>query len=91
MTVTPRLRETRACVARVGLEHVRRGSRRSGRCGAAALDFGDVRVAGQLVVIPLCRAHFRILRDSPDPKELAGDWAPDTPSAAEPPAVAIRR
>ena len=59
MTVTPRLRETRACVARVGLEHVRRGSRRSGRCGAAALDFGDVRVAGQLVVIPLCRAHFR--------------------------------
>jgi hypothetical protein len=82
MKITPKLRETRTCAARVDTVSVRRALRKSGRCGAAALDFGDVRVAGELVALPLCRAHFRMLRDSPDPLELAGAWAPD----ASPPA-----
>ncbi|HEY3612120.1 MAG TPA: hypothetical protein VGK92_00365 [Gaiellales bacterium] len=66
-------RETRTCIARAA-----RGSgalRASARCGAAALDFGDVRVAGQLVEIPLCQAHFRKLRDSSDPIALGASWA----------------
>ena len=45
------------------------------RCGAPALDFGDVRIAGCLVEIPLCRKHFRKLRDHPDPITLARSWA----------------
>ena len=80
MRIAPTSRETRACAARVAPENARRAVRRSGRCGAAALDFGDVRVAGRLVTLPLCRAHFRMLRDSPDPGELAGAWAPDAPA-----------
>lgn len=32
-------------------------SRLRGRCGTAALDYGDLRVAGRLVEIPLCQAH----------------------------------
>ena len=71
-------RETRDCVAHV--QRARRHLRISGRCGVPALDFGDVRVAGQLVEIPLCRAHFRALRDSPDPLALALTWAPELPA-----------
>jgi len=74
MKPTPNQRETRNCVARLGLK---RATQARGRCGVAALDFGDVRVAGRLVEIPLCRAHFRKLRDSSDPAALALDWAPD--------------
>ncbi|MDX6597219.1 MAG: hypothetical protein QOE87_1106 [Gaiellales bacterium] len=79
MRISPKPRETRACVARVASERGRRASRLNGRCGSAALDYGDVRVAGRLVEIPLCQAHFRTLRDSPDPNALALAWAPDTP------------
>jgi hypothetical protein len=74
MQITPNTRETRNCAARLSLA---RPTRAHKRCGVAALDFGDVRVAGRLVEIPLCRAHFRKLRDSPDPAALALDWAPD--------------
>jgi hypothetical protein len=68
-------RETRSCIAR--------GARGAGaaRCGADALDYGDVRVAGQLVEIPLCQAHFRKLRDSADPLALRASWAADAPAA----------
>ena len=69
-------RETRKCVARLGVERTGRAPRISARCGALALDFGDVRIAGELVEIPLCRAHFRTLRDCADPHDLAQDWAP---------------
>jgi hypothetical protein len=74
MRITLNQRETRDCVARLSRA---RPSRARGRCGVPALDFGDVRVAGRPVEIPLCRAHFRTLRDSPDPAALALDWAPD--------------
>ena len=83
MKIAPKLRETRTCAARVGAEHGRKASRRSGRCGAAALDFGDVRVAGELVALPLCRPHFRMMRDSADPLEVAAGWGPDAWSPAE--------
>ena len=83
MRIAPRLRETRTCAARVGAEHGRKASRRSGRCGAAALDFGDVRVAGELVALPLCRPHFRMMRDSADPLGVAASWGPDAWSPAE--------
>jgi hypothetical protein len=88
MKIAPRARETRDCIARIGSERARRASRASGRCGAAALDFGDVRVAGQLVAIPLCRVHFRMLRDSPDPRELASAWASDAAAPARLPGAA---
>jgi hypothetical protein len=68
-------RETRTCVARLSEPQARR-TRRTARCGEAALDFGDVRIARELVEIPLCRPHFRMLRDSADPVELAQDWKP---------------
>jgi hypothetical protein len=70
-------RETRKCSARLragrgdGTAHAR------DVCGAAALDFGDVRVAGQLVEIPLCQEHFRKLRDCADPSALTLSWATD--------------
>jgi hypothetical protein len=67
-------RESRKCVARLKEAHAKRASRTAVRCGAAALDFGDVRIAGELVEIPLCRQHFRKLRDSADPVALAQDW-----------------
>jgi hypothetical protein len=72
-------RETRTCIARAA----RRGSTSTGspRCGAEALDYGDVRVAGQLVEIPLCQTHFRKLRDSSDPIALGASWALDAPAA----------
>jgi hypothetical protein len=68
-------RETRSCIAR--------GTRGAAatRCGADALDYGDVRVAGQLVEIPLCQTHFRKLRDSADPAALRASWAPDAQAA----------
>jgi hypothetical protein len=53
--------------------------RRIVRCGVPALDFGDVEVAGELVEIALCRAHFRTLRDSQDPHALKAFWSPDPP------------
>ena len=67
-------RETRKCVARLSDPQAKRAPRRAARCGDAALDFGDVRIAGELVEIPLCRPHFRKLRDSVDPVALAQDW-----------------
>ena len=76
MTRSPR--ETRDCAARLDSK---RASRPGGRCGSAALDYGDVRIAGEPVELPLCQAHFRKLRDSPDPKALALAWAPDLPEA----------
>jgi hypothetical protein len=82
--LAPSSRETRTCAARVGAEGTGRRLRTSGRCGVPALDFGDVRVAGQLVTIPLCRAHFRKLRDSPDPRELAASWALQETPQTEP-------
>jgi hypothetical protein len=72
-------RETRNCIARAS-----RGGGTSTvapRCGAEALDYGDVRVAGQLVEIPLCQAHFRKLRDSTDPIALRASWAADAPAS----------
>jgi hypothetical protein len=87
ITSTPR--ETRNCAARVGPERVRRASRLSGRCGAAALDYGDVRIAGRLVGLPLCQEHFRKLRDSPDPLALASAWAPDLPEGRTQRATAV--
>jgi hypothetical protein len=71
-------RETRNCIARAGTG---RAPSVGSRCGAAALDFGDVRVAGQLVEIPLCQDHFRTLRDSDDPIALGASWAADAPPA----------
>jgi hypothetical protein len=70
-------RETRKCVGGLSALPNARASRTRVRvrCGVAALDFGDVRVAGELVEIPLCRAHFRVLRDSADPAALAREWA----------------
>jgi hypothetical protein len=67
-------RETRTCVGRPSVLTANGARRKRPRCGAAALDFGDVRIAGKLVEIPLCREHFRVLRDSPDPVGLAGVW-----------------
>jgi hypothetical protein len=67
-------RETRACVARLSVLRVTSRTRTNARCGSAALDFGDVRIAGALVEIPVCRKHFRMLRDSADPVALARDW-----------------
>jgi hypothetical protein len=72
MKATPNARETRACAAKVG---AKRAPGPEARCGVPALDFGDVRVAGALVEIPLCRKHFRELRDSADPRALARAWA----------------
>ena len=71
MKISPNARETRDCAARLSLK------RATARCGATALDFGDVRIAGQLVEIPLCREHFRKLRDCADPAALALSWAAD--------------
>ena len=68
-------RETRKCVGGLSMLNTTRAARTRVRCGAAALDFGDVRIAGQLVEIPLCRTHFRVLRDSADPVALAREWA----------------
>jgi hypothetical protein len=79
MKMSPTSRETRACAARLALREASRSQRLSGRCGSAALDYGDVRVAGQLVAVPLCQEHFRILRDSLDPIALALTWAPEAP------------
>jgi hypothetical protein len=45
------------------------------RCGAAALDFRDIRVGGESVQLPLCRVHFRKLGDSADPAALTLAWA----------------
>jgi hypothetical protein len=67
----------RVCVARVDPQRPRRAPH-SAPCGSAALDWGDVRIAGQLVELPLCRAHFRTLRDSVDPAALARNWEPGT-------------
>jgi len=64
-------RETRYCSARLDPR------RAMSRCGAAALDYGDVRVAGELVEIPLCQRHFRKLRDSDHPLALKRLWTPD--------------
>jgi hypothetical protein len=73
-------RETRKCVGCVISLAVSQAEpngrrRKRPRCGVAALDFGDVRIAGKLVEIPLCRTHFRVLRDSADPIALAQEWA----------------
>ena len=68
-------RETRKCVGRLSLLTASSARRKRPRCGAPALDFGDVRIAAKLVEIPLCREHFRVLRDSPDPVGLARAWA----------------
>jgi hypothetical protein len=68
-------RETRKCVGRLGVLTPNAARPKRPRCGVAALDFGDVRIAGRLVEIPLCRTHFRVLRDSADPVALAQEWA----------------
>ena len=68
-------RETRKCVGGLSVLGKIRAPRTRVRCGAAALDFRDVRIAGQVVEIPLCRTHFRVLRDSADPVALAREWA----------------
>ena len=70
-------RETRKCVGRLSVVSTTRAPRKRDRCGAAALDFGDVRIAGRPIEIPLCRTHFRMLRDSADPAGLAREWAVD--------------
>jgi hypothetical protein len=75
MKVIQNARETRKCVARLSEPRASSRPRTKARCGTAALDFGDVRIAGELVEIPLCRAHFRLLRDSGDPTALARAWA----------------
>ena len=67
-------RENRKCVGTLSVLTANGARRKRPRCGAAALDFGDVRVADP-VEIPLCRAHFRVLRDSADPAGLAKEWA----------------
>jgi hypothetical protein len=65
----------RVCVAHLDPQPARHAAR-GARCGSTALDWGDVRIAGQLVELALCRVHFRKLRDSPDPAALAHNWAP---------------
>ncbi len=90
MKVAQNPRETRDCVARVGLERTRQAPRKRSRCGAAALDFGDVRIAGRLVEIPLCRLHFRMLRDSADPVALAREWAVESGGTPAPEPAAGR-
>ena len=70
-------RETRNCSALLGLQQPSNKRRRIVRCGVPALDFGDVKIAGELVEIALCRAHFRTLRDSRDPQALKALWAPE--------------
>ena len=87
MKVIRNARETRKCVARLSRLRANGRPRAPGRCGTAALDFGDVRVAGELVEIPLCRIHFRILRDSADPAEMTRDWAVAQPARPMPPRV----
>jgi hypothetical protein len=70
-------REIRTCAA---LAVTRRGASivpASGRCDAAAHDFGDVRVRGRLIEIPLCQDHFRKMRDSNDPTALVAAWSAD--------------
>jgi hypothetical protein len=64
-------------VGRLSVRTVNGARRKRPRCGAAALDFGDVRIAAKPVEIPLCREHFRMLRDSADPAGLAREWAND--------------
>jgi hypothetical protein len=71
-------RETRDCVARLGTQQPSK-RRRIVRCGVPARDFGDVKIAGELVEIALCRTHFRTLRDSSDPHALKTFWAPEQP------------
>jgi hypothetical protein len=68
-------RETRKCVGRLNVRTANGARRERPCCGAAALDFGDVRIAGKLVESPLCREHFRVLRDSADPVGLGRAWA----------------
>ncbi len=80
MKISTNPRETRTCAARVDSERGRRAARRGGRCGSAAQDYGDVRIAGLLVEIPLCQVHFRMLRDSPSPSALRLTWAVDPPA-----------
>jgi hypothetical protein len=62
------------CVARVNLRLPDWAPRKGARCGAPALDFGDVRIPGAPVDLPLCRVHFQQLRDSADPAALAKSW-----------------
>jgi hypothetical protein len=63
------------CCARIGEAMPSYARRRGARCGSEALDFRDIRVGGEPVQLPLCRVHFRKLRDSADPAALTLAWA----------------
>jgi hypothetical protein len=50
--------------------------RRGARCECAAVRYRDALVDTQLVVVPLCRLHFRKMLASPDPVAVVRSWLP---------------
>jgi hypothetical protein len=53
------------------------------RCGSTSTRYRDLLVGSELVVVPLCRLHFRRVLESRDPVALVRSWSPEaTPREA---------
>jgi hypothetical protein len=63
--------------------------RRGAQCGSTAVRYRDALVGVELVVVPLCRLHFRKLLASPDPVALVRAWVPESAASsnADPPSA----
>jgi hypothetical protein len=70
--------EPRVCVARVNTTLPDWAPRKGARCGALAVVYESIQVAGQVTELPLCRGHLRVLRASPSPVALARSWVLDS-------------
>jgi hypothetical protein len=70
------------CAAKVGAGMPRSAPRRGERCGAASTRYRDLLVGSELVVVPLCRLHFRLVLQSPNPVALVRSWGPEVGESA---------
>jgi hypothetical protein len=64
------------CAAKVGVAMPAYAPRRGARCECAAVRYRDALVDTQLIVVPLCRLHFRKMLTSPDPVAVVRSWLP---------------
>jgi hypothetical protein len=76
-----------ACVAKVGTAMPRWAPRKGERCGSASIRYRDLLVDGELIVVPLCRLHFRRVLESRDPVALVRSWGPEFGESAARPDV----
>ncbi len=63
-----------ACCARIGRAMPTFATRKGERCASRAAGFHELTIRGEVVALPVCKIHEKMLHASSDPAALARSW-----------------